>query len=241
MASTLIECRGLTRVFDTGGVEFRALDAVNLTVQEGELLAVIGASGSGKSTLLNAVGGLDRPSAGEVWVAGSNLATLPEPALADLRNRTIGFVFQQFNLLPRYTALRNVALPLLYAGCSRAERHRRASELLAALGLAEHARKRPTQMSGGQQQRVAIARALANQPRLVLADEPTGALDSATSAEVLKRLVGLQREQGLTVVIVTHDPGVAAQCDRVVRFADGRIVEDRRQHQGQDQRQDGCA
>jgi putative ABC transport system ATP-binding protein len=223
-----IDCRGLQRVFDAGGQPFHALRGIDLQVQQGELVAIIGASGSGKSTLLNAVGGLDRPSSGEVRIAGQTLSAMTEPALADLRNRSIGFVFQQFNLLPRYDALRNVELPLVYAGWTRQLRRQRALELLTRLGLAEHARKRPTQMSGGQQQRVAIARALAHAPQLLLADEPTGALDSSTGAEVMKLLVGLNRDSGLTVLIVTHDRAIAAQCDRTVSFADGRIVGDQR-------------
>jgi putative ABC transport system ATP-binding protein len=225
---TFIECRQLERVFDAGGQPFHALRGIDLQIERGELVAIIGASGSGKSTLLNAVGGLDRPSSGDVLIDGQSLATMPEPQLADLRNRTVGFVFQQFNLLPRYDALRNVEIPLVYGGWLRAERRERARKLLTQLGLGAHLAKRPTQMSGGQQQRVAIARALANKPPLILADEPTGALDSKTGAEVMQLMVGLNREQGITVAIVTHDAGIAAQCDRTVAFADGRIVSDTR-------------
>lgn len=221
-----IECRRLERTFDAGGQPFHALRGIDLTIRRGELVAIIGASGSGKSTLLNAIGGLDRPSAGDVFIDGASLSTMPEPELADLRNRVVGFVFQQFNLLPRYDAMRNVELPLVYAGWPRAQRRERARALLAQLGLADHTAKRPTQMSGGQQQRVAIARALANEPALLLADEPTGALDSTTGAEVMKLLIALNREQGITVAIVTHDAGIAARCDRTVSFADGRIVSD---------------
>jgi putative ABC transport system ATP-binding protein len=226
--TAFIECERLSRVFDAGGEPFHALREVDLTIERGELVAIVGASGSGKSTLLNAIGGLDRPTGGEIRVDGRNLATMPEPALADLRNQVIGFVFQQFNLLPRYDALRNVELPMIYAGQSRALRRRRAVGLLTGMGLESHLRKRPPQMSGGQQQRVAIARAMANQPELLLADEPTGALDSHTSSEVIALLVGLNREQGVTVAIVTHDPAVAAPCGRGVTFADGRVIEDRR-------------
>jgi len=226
--AAFIECRQLARVFDAGGQPFHALRGIDLQLDHGELVAIVGASGSGKSTLLNAIGGLDRPSSGDVLIDGQSLATMPEPALADLRNRTIGFVFQQFNLLPRYDAVRNVELPLVYGGWLRAARRRRSRELLSQLGLAEHAAKRPTQMSGGQQQRVAIARALANEPPLLLADEPTGALDSTTGAELMKLLIGLNRERGMTVAVVTHDPGIAAQCDRTITFADGRVVGDTR-------------
>jgi putative ABC transport system ATP-binding protein len=224
----LIECRKLSRVFDTGGELFHALRGIDLIIEKGELVAVMGASGSGKSTLLNAVGGLDQPSSGDLLMEGQSVAVMPEPELAQLRNRLIGFIFQQFNLLPRYDAMRNVEMPMIYAGRPPKERHARALELLCMLGLEQHARKKPTQMSGGQQQRVAIARALANEPQLILADEPTGALDSKTSEEVMKLLVQLNREQGITVVIVTHDPGVAEHCDRVIRFADGCITQDTR-------------
>jgi putative ABC transport system ATP-binding protein len=226
--TAFIECERLSRVFDAGGETFHALREVDLRIERGELVAIVGASGSGKSTLLNAIGGLDRPTGGEIRVDGRNLATMPEPALADLRNQVIGFVFQHFNLLPRYDALRNVELPMIYAGQSRALRRRRAVELLTGMGLESHLCKCPPQMSGGQQQRVAIARAMANQPALLLADEPTGALDSRTSSEVIALLVGLNRGQGVTVAIVTHDPAVAAQCGRVVTFGDGRVIEDRR-------------
>lgn len=224
--TALIECRQLCRVFDTGGEIFHALRDVNLRINKGELVAIMGASGSGKSTLLNAVGGLDQPSSGDLLLQGHSVAAMSEPELARLRNRLIGFIFQQFNLLPRYDAMRNVEMPMIYAGQTPAQRHLKAEQLLTALGLAQHLRKRPTQMSGGQQQRVAIARALANEPQLILADEPTGALDSKTSEEVMQLLVQLNRVQGITVVIVTHDPNVAAHCDRTIRFADGRITED---------------
>jgi putative ABC transport system ATP-binding protein len=224
----LIECRKLSRVFDIGGELFHALREVDLTIDRKELVSVMGASGSGKSTLLNAVGGLDRPSSGELLMNGQSLSTTSEPEIAQLRNRLIGFVFQQFNLLARYDAMRNVEMPMIYAGLPASERHDKALDLLNTLGLQQHVRKKPTQMSGGQQQRVAIARALANDPELILADEPTGALDSKTSKEVIELLVQLNREKGITVVIVTHDAHIAQHCDRTIRFADGRIVQDTR-------------
>jgi putative ABC transport system ATP-binding protein len=226
--AAFIECRRLLRVYDIEGQAVTALRSIDLQLDQGELVAIVGASGSGKSTLLHAIGGLDRPTAGDVLIDGRSLSTMDDAALAGLRNRTIGFVFQQFNLLPRHDAVRNVELPLVYAGWPRARRRARALELLTQLGLASHTAKRPSQMSGGQQQRVAIARALAHEPRLVLADEPTGALDSSTGAEVMRLLLGLNRERGITVAIVTHETAIAAQCDRVLTFTDGRLVSDRR-------------
>lgn len=226
--SALIECHGLGRAFVAGGQEFHALRNVDLRIEQGEMVAIVGASGSGKSTLLNLLGGLDRPTEGEILIGGRPLQRLTDSELADLRNQTIGFVFQQFNLLPRFDAMRNVELPMLYAGVARNARHDRALELLTRVGLAAHAHKRPPQMSGGQQQRVAIARAMANRPMLILADEPTGALDSSTGAEVIDMLLQLNRNEAITVAIVTHDPQVAALCRRRIRFADGAVVYDDR-------------
>jgi putative ABC transport system ATP-binding protein len=226
MNAPLIECQDLCRSFDVGGESFHALREVNLRINQGALVAIVGASGSGKSTLLNAIGALDKPTSGSLRIAGQDLAQMGEKELAHLRNARMGFVFQQFNLLPRYEAWRNVELPMIYAGKGAAERKARALALLEKLGLKDHAFKQPTQMSGGQQQRVAIARALANEPQLILADEPTGALDSRTSEEVMQLLIALNREQDITVAIVTHDPAIAARCDRVIRFADGRVIED---------------
>ncbi|MGL4576909.1 MAG: ABC transporter ATP-binding protein [Burkholderiaceae bacterium] len=224
--AALITCRKLGRTFDIGGQPFVALRDVDLEIDQGELVAVIGASGSGKSTLLNLIGGLDQATTGSLDIDNRPIRELSEPDLAHLRNVLIGFVFQQFNLLPRYSALRNVEMPMIYAAMDRVQRHARARELLAFLGLEQQVDKRPTQMSGGQQQRVAIARALANKPRLILADEPTGALDSKTSAEVMRLLIDLNANNNTTVVIVTHDPTIAAQCRRQIRFSDGVIIED---------------
>jgi putative ABC transport system ATP-binding protein len=224
----LIETRDLTRIYELDGGRVVALDRISLDVDEGEFCAVMGPSGSGKSTLMNLIGCLDRPSAGTYRLAGTAVETLDADGLAGLRNREIGFVFQQFNLLPRMDALGNVELPMVYAGLDRRTRRERALEALARVGLADRSHHRPMQLSGGQQQRVAIARALVNRPSLLLADEPTGALDSRTAAEILALFQALNRE-GVTLVLVTHDAEVGLHARRVVRFKDGRILEDRRQ------------
>ena len=205
---------------------FRALHGVSMSVADGELMAIMGPSGSGKSTLMNIIGCLDSPTTGTYRFEGTDTATLGERALARLRNTGIGFVFQSFNLLPRLSALGNVALPLVYSGVDRRDRDAKAQDLLTQVGLGDKPRSRPSQLSGGQQQRVAVARALANAPKLLLADEPTGALDTRTGAEVLGLFKSLNREQGVTVVIVTHDPEVARATDRVVRIQDGRVFYD---------------
>jgi putative ABC transport system ATP-binding protein len=224
----LIETRDLTRIYELDGGRVVALDRISLDVDEGEFCAVMGPSGSGKSTLMNLIGCLDRPSAGTYRLAGTAVETLDADGLAGLRNREIGFVFQQFNLLPRMDALGNVELPMVYAGLDRRTRRERALEALARVGLADRSHHRPMQLSGGQQQRVAIARALVNRPSLLLADEPTGALDSRTATEILALFQALNRE-GVTLVLVTHDAEVGLHARRVVRFKDGRILEDRRQ------------
>ncbi|HKH35163.1 MAG TPA: ABC transporter ATP-binding protein [Beijerinckiaceae bacterium] len=224
----LIETRDLTRIYELDAGRVVALDRVSLEIEDGDFVAVMGPSGSGKSTLMNLIGCLDRPSAGTYRLAGTAVETLNANGLAALRNREIGFVFQQFNLLPRMDALGNVALPMVYAGVDLRTRRERALAALGRVGLADRSHHRPMQLSGGQQQRVAIARALVNAPSLVLADEPTGALDSRTAIEILALFQELNRE-GVTIVIVTHDADVARHARRVVRFKDGRVISDERQ------------
>ncbi|MGA0599642.1 ABC transporter permease [Caulobacter sp. KR2-114] len=231
MAEPVIRIEGLSRAFVLGDVEVQALRSVDLTIEAGEFVAIMGASGSGKSTLMNILGCLDRPSAGRFLFEGVDVAGLGEVALARIRGERLGFVFQSFNLLPRTSALENVALPLYYAASgpvSRAERLARAREMLARMGLADRERNSPGQLSGGQQQRVAIARALINRPRLLLADEPTGNLDTRTSHEIMQTLTDLNRREGVTVVVVTHEPDIATYADRVVTMRDGQIVSDER-------------
>jgi putative ABC transport system ATP-binding protein len=224
----LIETRDLKRVYDLDAGRVVALDGVSLDIDQGDFVAVMGPSGSGKSTFMNLVGCLDRPSGGQYRLAGTEVESLDPDGLAHLRNREIGFVFQQFNLLPRIDALGNVELPMIYAGCDRKTRRERALQALGRVGLADRAHHRPMQLSGGQQQRVAIARALVNSPSLLLADEPTGALDSRTAKEILALFQELNRE-GATIVLVTHDADVGRHARRLVRFRDGRVIEDHRQ------------
>ena len=229
MASPIIELQRITRLYHVGGVELRALDAVTLTVGRGEFVAIMGASGSGKSTLMNVCGCLDRPTSGRYLFEGVDLAQLGEPVLARMRSERIGFVFQSFNLLARTSAIENVALPLFYAASGplgRRERLARASAALGELGLRERGQNTPSQLSGGQQQRVAIARALINRPRVLLADEPTGNLDTRTSHEIMQTLRRLNSEQAVTVIVVTHERDIAAYADRIITMRDGGIVSD---------------
>ncbi len=221
----LIEVRQLTKTYTLGGQTVHALAGVSLTIAEGEFVAIMGASGSGKSTLMNILGCLDVPTTGHYALAGEAVEGMAPDQLASVRNRRIGFVFQQFNLLPRTSALENVELPMVYAGIKAAERHRRAHAALARVGLGERTGHTPAELSGGQQQRVAIARALVNSPQLILADEPTGALDTATSEEVMRLLTDLN-VQGMTVVLVTHETDIAAWARRKVVVRDGLIIED---------------
>ena len=223
MTAPLITLAGISRVYQTGRIDVRALDGVDLVIDHGEFVAIIGPSGSGKSTLMNIVGCLDRPTAGRYVLAGTSVEEFGDDDLARVRSRSIGFVFQSYNLLPRTTALDNVAMPLAYQGVGRKERHARAVGALERLGLGDRLDHEPTELSGGQQQRVAIARALVTEPALILADEPTGNLDTSSGAEV----IGILRElhsTGRTIVLITHDADVAASADRQIHVRDGRLV-----------------
>jgi putative ABC transport system ATP-binding protein len=222
----VIELAGISKVYELGGVAYPALSDVSLSIGRNEFLALTGASGSGKSTMMNILGCLDTPSSGRYTLDGEEVAGLDEEQLASVRNRKVGFVFQNFYLMPRMTAIDNVAQPLIYRGISPSRRRAHAERALQRVGLGDRMRHRPNEMSGGQRQRVAVARALVGHPELLLADEPTGNLDSRTAREILDLFAQLHAE-GQTVVIVTHDPGIAASCRRQVRLHDGRIAEDR--------------
>jgi putative ABC transport system ATP-binding protein len=223
--SVLIETHNLSKNYRMGNNEVKALCDVSLSINQGDFIAIMGASGSGKSTFMNLLGCLDQASGGQYFLARQDVSRKTPDELAELRNRYIGFVFQQFNLLARTTAQQQVELPLLYAGVGARERRERAQECLNEVGLSDRADHLPTQLSGGQQQRVAIARALVNRPALILADEPTGALDTQTSVEVMRLLTRLN-QQGITVVLVTHEPDVAAYAQRQIAFRDGQVLED---------------
>ncbi len=221
---TIAELRGVSKIYGSGDLEVKALDHLDLVIREGDYLAVMGASGSGKSTAMNILGCLDRPTQGSYRLNDMAIDQLDDDALAEVRNGSLGFVFQQFHLLPNATAMDNVMLPMIYAGIEPDERRERARSALERVGLGQRLENRPNQLSGGQQQRVAIARAIINQPSLLLADEPTGALDSQTTKEVLQLFDELH-QQGITLVLVTHEDDVAARARQVARFQDGRIVE----------------
>ncbi len=224
----LVAASDLTKVYVLGDTELRALDGVSLTVREGDFVAIMGSSGSGKSTLMNVLGCLDRPTSGSYSLAGQEVSSLGRGQLAELRNRTIGFVFQSFNLLARTSAVENVELPLVYAGLGRSERRERARAALARVGLGDRLDHRPSQLSGGQQQRVAIARAIVNEPKIMFADEPTGNLDTRTSVAIMALFQDLWRA-GLTIIFVTHEPDVARYASRILVVRDGKIVSDTRQ------------
>ncbi len=227
MSDAIITLEGITREYLMGGEQIRALAGIDLTIVRNEYVAIMGPSGSGKSTMMNVLGCLDTPTAGRYWLNGHEVSRMADDDLARIRNREIGFVFQTFNLLPRASALANVELPLVYAGVSSRERRERAESALERVGLGDRMSHKPNEMSGGQRQRVAIARALVNEPSILLADEPTGNLDSATSEEIM-RVFGQLQHQGQTVVLVTHEPDIAEHAERVVTLRDGRIDSDRR-------------
>ena len=226
MTEPLIRVENLTKDYALGDTVVHALAGVTLAIGAGEFVAVMGPSGSGKSTFMNMVGCLDRPTSGNYWLAGDDVARMDSDALAAVRNRRIGFVFQQFNLLARTSALENVELPLMYANVPIADRHARAKEKLAQVGLGARADHQPSQLSGGQQQRVAIARALVNNPSLILADEPTGNLDTRSSVEIMELVVRLNHDSGITIILVTHEPDIAGFSRRVIKFRDGIVVSD---------------
>jgi len=221
----LVVLENVTKIYKMGSEEIKALDDLSLEIRDGEILVVMGPSGSGKSTFLHLVGCLDKPTSGKILIDGKDISNLRERELARIRNRTIGFVFQQFNLLPRLTALENVELPMIYAGIPKRKRVERAKKLLEMVGLSDRMKHRPSQLSGGQQQRVAIARALANDPKIILADEPTGNLDTKSGEVVINILRDLNRK-GLTIVIVTHDPDITIIAHRVIHLKDGKIIKE---------------
>jgi putative ABC transport system ATP-binding protein len=225
--ASIITLDSVQKIYDTGAVKVPALRGVSLRISAGEFVAIMGASGSGKSTLMNLIGCLDRPTSGTYWFDGQDVSRLNRSALAHLRNNKIGFVFQGFNLLKRHSAVENVSMPLLYAGVPAHKRHKIALEVLRLVGLADRASHLPNQLSGGQQQRAAIARALVNQPQVLLADEPTGNLDSRTGVEILREFQRLHHERGQTIVIVTHDASIAAYAPRLVTMRDGLVEHDR--------------
>jgi putative ABC transport system ATP-binding protein len=222
----VIETKNLTKTYQMGEVQVHALRDVSLQVKQGEFLAIMGPSGSGKSTLMNILGCLDQTTSGDYFLTGDAVARLDDNRLAKIRGEQIGFVFQNFNLLPRTNALHNVELPLIYSGIGRRERHRRSEAALSLVGLGDRVHHKPNELSGGQQQRVAIARALVSQPAIILADEPTGNLDTQSSREIISILQQLNQEQGITIIFVTHERDIAKRTRRVVRLVDGRIVSD---------------
>ena len=221
----VVQARDLTKIYRMGELEVQALSGLSLDIVRGETLAIMGPSGSGKSTLMNILGCLDRPSDGDYYLDGENVAQMDDDQLAAIRNHKVGFIFQSFNLLPRASALSNVELPLRYSAMRPADRRRKAREALQAVGLGDRTDHRPSELSGGQQQRVAIARALINDPSIVMADEPTGNLDSKTGEEIMELLLKLNKERGVTLIMVTHDPDVASRTGRVIHIRDGQVEE----------------
>lgn len=224
MSEWVVDARDLTKVYQMGDVEVRALRGLSMRIEPGEVVAIMGPSGSGKSTLMNMLGCLDSPTSGEYYLDGERVAGMVDDQLADIRNRKVGFVFQGFNLLPRSSALANVELPLRYSSTNGRNRRAMARSALEVVGLGDRMNHRPNELSGGQQQRVAIARAIVNEPSIVMADEPTGNLDSKSGDEIMELLLSLNNDQGTTLIIVTHDPEIAAHTGRVVNIRDGRVV-----------------
>ena len=237
--SALIEFDGVCKYYPMGDTIVKAADHISMSIQKGEFVAIVGQSGSGKSTCMNIIGCLDVPTAGTYKLNGRDVGRMSRDELAEIRNELLGFIFQQYNLLPKLSLIENVEVPLVYAGVPRGERHRRAAAALGRVGLGDKLRNKPNQLSGGQQQRVSIARALAGRPAVILADEPTGALDSHTGREVLKMLQELHR-QGNTVVLITHDNSIAVQAQRIIRLEDGRVVYDGDAHAPEAVVQPGC-
>lgn len=225
MSDWVIETRNLKKIYQMGQVEVRALDGIDIQIQRGSIVSIMGPSGSGKSTLMNLLGCLDRPTEGEYILDGVNVANMKDDQLADVRNRKVGFVFQSFNLLPRQSSMANVELPLRYAGASK-DRREKAAQALQAVGLADRMTHKPTELSGGQQQRVAIARALVNNPAIIMADEPTGNLDSKSGKEIMDLILNLNKTQKTTIIIVTHDLSVAEQTQRIIRLRDGKVMDE---------------
>jgi len=225
MTDLVIETHNLKKIYKMGEVEVRALDGIDIQIERGSIISIMGPSGSGKSTLMNLLGCLDRPSEGEYILDGVNVANMKDDQLADVRNRKVGFVFQSFNLLPRQTSMANVELPLRYAGETK-DRRAKAAQALQAVGLADRMTHKPTELSGGQQQRVAIARALVNNPAIIMADEPTGNLDSKSGREIMELILNLNKTQKTTIIIVTHDQAIAEQTQRIIRLRDGKVLEE---------------
>ncbi|MBQ6849723.1 MAG: ABC transporter ATP-binding protein [Oscillospiraceae bacterium] len=226
----MIEITNLCKSFWLGDEELKVLKNINLTVNKGEFVAIVGASGSGKSTLMNIIGALDRPTSGEYILAGQDISSLKDKELSAIRNRKIGFVFQTFNLIARTNAIKNVALPMLYAGMSGKEANEKAKQLLAQVDMADRMYHNPNELSGGQKQRVAIARSMANNPDIILADEPTGALDSVTGRMIMDLFHRLHKSQGKTIVLITHSPELASECERIITLKDGEIIKEERGH-----------
>ncbi|MBO5163550.1 MAG: ABC transporter ATP-binding protein [Ruminococcus sp.] len=227
MSKTVISMKGIIKRYYIGKPnELQILNGISLDVGEGEFLAIVGASGSGKSTLMNIIGALDRPTEGEYILNGTDISTLSDAELSRIRNKEIGFVFQNFNLIPRTNALKNIEIPMMYAGMPRKDRTKRAEELLRIVDMEDRANHQPNELSGGQKQRVAIARAMANDPSILLADEPTGALDSKTGRMIMDLFHELHRDKGKTIILITHSPELAQECDRIVTISDGSIISD---------------